>query len=281
MAKIGVYQVEAEGADTTPVHVIVDSGSSSLAAIATAAAPTYIEGSSNALSTNLAGALRVIDAGPAPSTPLYTTISDVSGLQTATVKAGATQAVSGDSPLVIIQHPLSLAQIAGVDEAAALTAIASGALGADAKAWTTKNVALVAALGMDFNGTGFDRRRNTLGLTGLSSTSRTVNAGTGNVTNYNHRGIVVFINVTVNASSLGSISPVIRGVDNFSGVAYDILVGPAAIIAPGLYVMRVYPGIAETATFAKSDILPRTFQLNTIANNANPMTYSVAYTLVL
>lgn len=91
------------------------------------------------------------------------------------------------------------------------------------------------------------------------------------------RGIKVTVNLT-NVAAGPSITVTISGVDA-AGVKYTLLAS-AALVAAATTVLTVYPGAPVTANVSANDVLPRNFEIDVTANNANSGTYSVAYDLL-
>lgn len=114
----------------------------------------------------------------------------------------------------------------------------------------------------------------------LGSASRTTTQTSQTFTNYMARGVTVILDTTVNAGGLGSITLTINGVDPVSGKTFLLLSG-AAVTTVTTNRYTVYPsGIAAVANVTAVDALPYQWNIVVTANNANPMTYSVAaYTL--
>lgn len=127
-----------------------------------------------------------------------------------------------------------------------------------------------------FNGSNWDRQRNNIDVTLLASASRTTTQTSADIVTYNLAGISVFLNMTIVGT--GSVTLTINGKDPASGVYYNILTGAAVVSNVGnLY--RVMPGIPAVANKDVNAYLPRVIQIVVTANNANPATYSVGYTL--
>lgn len=115
----------------------------------------------------------------------------------------------------------------------------------------------------------------------LPSASRTTVQPSGTIVNGPPnapaaRGIKVTVVVT--AIGTGSITVAILGVDA-NGNAYTILAS-AAIVGNGTTVLTVFPGAPVTANVSANDEMPNKFQVNVTANNANPVTYSLAYDML-
>ena len=111
----------------------------------------------------------------------------------------------------------------------------------------------------------------------LASAAQTTTQTSPDNTNEISRGLHLIVDVT--SAGTGSITPKIQGKDA-NGIYYDILVG-AAITTVSTNVLKVYPGITPVANGAASDIIPKTFRFIITANNANTVTYSVSFQLVL
>ena len=119
--------------------------------------------------------------------------------------------------------------------------------------------------------------RPNVDITGLASAARTATTNSGDLINYDGRGLFVVVDVT-NAGT-GSITLTIQGKDAVSGQYYTLLVG-AAITTVSTNVYRVYPGLTASANSVASDILPRTYRLLVTHNNANSITYSVGASVI-
>lgn len=130
-----------------------------------------------------------------------------------------------------------------------------------------------------YNGTGWDKARNNLdNITVLASASRTTTQTQGDQTNFNHRGIIVVLDMTVVGT--GSVTLEIDGKDPVSGKYYAILTG-AAVTTNSTNIYRIYPGLTASANATANDVLPRTWRVKVTANNSNAATYSVGAMLLL
>ena len=94
--------------------------------------------------------------------------------------------------------------------------------------------------------------------------------------NFGFRGIVVTTNIT-NAGS-GSLTVNIYQVDA-NGI--DRLILSATYTSTGLKVLRVMPTLTAVANVDAQDEIPNNFRVDLIHNNANSMTYSSAYSMVV
>jgi hypothetical protein len=91
------------------------------------------------------------------------------------------------------------------------------------------------------------------------------------------RGIKVILNSTVIGT--GSVTVSIQGKDPGSGTYYTILAG-AAVVTNSQNVYTVYPGAPVAANVSANDVLPPLFRIVATANNANPATYTVGFSLL-
>lgn len=92
------------------------------------------------------------------------------------------------------------------------------------------------------------------------------------------RGVKVYINMV--SAGTGSVTFTIAAKDPGSG-QYVPLLSSAAIVASGLTTLTVYPGIAAVANVSASDVLPRTWRVQAVANNANPTSYFVGASVIV
>ena len=110
-------------------------------------------------------------------------------------------------------------------------------------------------------------------VTLLASAARTADvASTDQKNTRGHRGVRVFIDVTVDPAS-ASVVFSIEG--KTPGSAYHSLLDSAAVTAVGLTVLELYPGIAAVANLAKSGFLPLTWRVNANHADTDSITYSV------
>lgn len=133
-----------------------------------------------------------------------------------------------------------------------------------------------------FNGSTWDRVRNNMQGTLLASAARTATTNTSNQTNYNAKGIMLFLNITV-ASGTGGVKPRIFPIDPVSGVSGNQLnADPAFITANGLYVFELYPGVSSGGGLqqVQSGVLPRNFLVSIVHGDSTSYTYSLGYALI-
>lgn len=126
----------------------------------------------------------------------------------------------------------------------------------------------------------WERWRNNIEGTALASASRAVTTSSVDITNYNHRGIIFFLNVTV-ASGTGGLQLSIQVKDPISGLYVGLNALPAAVTTTGVRAYSFYPGISAVGTQGTSGALSRTFRIQVIVGDATSYTYSVGYSLIL
>lgn len=157
-----------------------------------------------------------------------------------------------------------------------VSSVAAGSTG-DGQAASSLSLYTIGRLAL-YNGTTFDRQRANTDITALASAARTTTLNSGDLTNYNGRGLHVVLDVT-NAGT-GSITLTIQAKDALSGQYYTLLAG-AAVTTVSTNVYKVFPGATAVANAAANDILPRTYRILVTHNNANSITYSVGASIIL
>lgn len=139
---------------------------------------------------------------------------------------------------------------------------------------------------LSFNGISWDRVRNNTQGTLLASAARTATTQTTTQTNYNAKGVLITINVSV-ASGTGGLTPYLQLVDPVTGAYIAATTGIASpLTATGTYFFEFYPGIQTSglgSAFKQSIslALPRTWQLQIYHSDATSYSYSVGYSLIL
>jgi hypothetical protein len=136
-----------------------------------------------------------------------------------------------------------------------------------------------------WNGASYDREYSNIAGTALASAARTGTASSATLTNYNGRGVVVFLDVTA-ASGTGGLTISVRGVDPTSGNSTPIATSTTAVLATGTYPMVIYPGASGVsggtgpAQGMVSAPVPRSFIVRVTHGDASSYTYSAGYSLV-
>lgn len=135
--------------------------------------------------------------------------------------------------------------------------------------------------GMRFNGTSWDREYSNVEGTLLASAARTTNQVTAVQTNYNARGVIVVLNVTV-ASGTGGLTIIVPGTNLGFAWGALLLSATTSIHATGTSTYIVYPGSATTPNIAQisSVPLPRYWYVEVLVGDASSYTYSVDYALI-
>lgn len=137
----------------------------------------------------------------------------------------------------------------------------------------------LAVSGYSFNGSTYDRPRNNVEGTALASAARTASTQSPDIVNYNGRGVLVFVDVTA-VTATPSITVAIEGKDPVSGKYFSLLTG-AALTAVSTQLLVVYPGVTETANADVATPLPRTWRVNVTHADADSITYSIGYAIIL
>ena len=128
-----------------------------------------------------------------------------------------------------------------------------------------------------FNGTSWDRPRNNEEITLLASAARTAQVDSVDQVNYNHQGMILFVDVTVDAAA-GAITPNILVKDPVSGTAKTIWTAAAAIAATGQFAYLLLPGCADAGSYTeqKELAIPRTWLFRMTVADTDSLTYSVS-----
>lgn len=119
---------------------------------------------------------------------------------------------------------------------------------------------------------------NNFNAIALASAARTATNNSEDLTNSQHRGCHVIIDVT-SITDTPSVVPTIQGKDSVSGKYYTLLAG-IAITATGTTILRIYPGLTATANVIANDIVPSKFRILMTHGDIDSITYSVAVSLV-
>jgi hypothetical protein len=142
---------------------------------------------------------------------------------------------------------------------------------------------MVAVGAMVYNGSTWDRARGNLEGTLLASAARTATTSSAAQTNYNCRGVIVYLNVTV-ASGTGGLGVVIGATDPASGNGLKLNPDATAVTTTGYRGYIVYPGASATSpdvVQVTASVLPRNWFVTVFHSNASSYTYSVGYSLIV
>jgi len=137
------------------------------------------------------------------------------------------------------------------------------------------------------NESTFDRERNVVARTLLSSAARTATTSSADQTNYNHRGVAVFLNVTANPGGVETLTVSIE-CKNSLGVTYNAVTTFAAI-TPAVnaqYIFVLYPGTTGFTATTGMQVQPiplaaRTFRVTVTHSAGGSWTYTLSAQLLL
>lgn len=140
-----------------------------------------------------------------------------------------------------------------------------------------------------FNETTHDRQRGNTEGTLLASAARTatVSAANAPVANFNARGVIVWLNITI-TSGTGGLQANLFGRDPVTAQLAFLNATPAAITATGIYGYELYPGSTAAGSAGSnliqqrtSAVLPRTWGARVTHGDASSYTYSLGYSLIV
>ncbi len=150
--------------------------------------------------------------------------------------------------------------------------------------------------GMTYNnGTGTDLVLNNIQLVLVPSGARTVAPAIATQACLNHRGVLLFLNVTASpAVAAASLTFRLQAIEPVTGTATVALLTGAAIVASatlnsatGLYTYALYPGLPSPATavggvtMAQNGVLPRVWTATVTPSTTDSWTYSLAGAMLL
>lgn len=140
-----------------------------------------------------------------------------------------------------------------------------------------------------FNGTNYDRERGNIEGTLLASAARTASTFSPTQTNYNHRGVMMWLNVTV--AGTGNLYVRLWGQDPITGLNANMTVAPPTnvVTGTGLYAAGFYPGwstgpsgaTAAQTTITASVAVPRKWSASVQHSDGSSWTYSLGYSMIL
>lgn len=145
------------------------------------------------------------------------------------------------------------------------------------------------------NGVGTDLALNNIQSVLVPAGTRTVAPPIATQSNLNHRGVLLFLNVTASpANAAASLTPRLQAIEPVTGTVVVALLTGAAIVASatpnsavGLYTFAYYPGLPSPAaalggiTLAQNGILPRVWTATVTPATADAWAYSLSYALSL
>lgn len=143
---------------------------------------------------------------------------------------------------------------------------------------------LVAAAGARFNGSSWDRDCNNVAGTLLASAARTANTSSPVQTNFNARGVAIWLNVTA-ASGTGGVALSPEVIDPVSGTVKGLLPAQGVQTTTGCSWVIIYPGLTSQYGGLTCNVyslaLPRDWQLTVQHSDASSYTYSVGYSYIV
>lgn len=167
--------------------------------------------------------------------------------------------------------------------------ITNGQLGSDAISQNNRGLD-IRDFQYQFNETTWDRVRGTTAGTLLASGVRSTGATTPAQVNYNHRGLILYLNVTVNPGGAQTLTVTLRARTALVGAFGNIMVSGAQAFggAAGTYVGIIYPGPGAptawtgiTVTNNAETNLPRNWDVNILPSGGGNWTYSLEFDLLL
>lgn len=139
------------------------------------------------------------------------------------------------------------------------TPVATDTTNADGK---NNNLALVTENhNYLYNNSNYDRARNNHEVTVLASAARSADTNSADQPNYNARGVVVSIDITVLGSTNLTITVTYK--DSLSG-KYVTILASAALIATGTYTLVVYPSATPASNLVANFPLPRFWRVQSV-----------------
>ncbi|TAK33754.1 MAG: hypothetical protein EPO21_11780 [Chloroflexota bacterium] len=143
----------------------------------------------------------------------------------------------------------------------------------------------VLATQWGFNGSTHDRWRNNHEVTALANAARNTDVYSGDLVNYNARGIIILLDVTAVGAPAGQIDQLKVQFKAPSGVYQAFHAwGTLGINAPGVKAFQIYPGAASTSSWTGTlqALVPRTFRIGVLnANQLDSITYSVTVAFIV
>lgn len=109
----------------------------------------------------------------------------------------------------------------------------------------------------------------------LASTARTATVSSADQTNYNGKGVRLYVNVTASAAT-PSVVFTVETKDPVSAT-YTALLTSAAVTGAGHTILTVYPGVTAAANTAVSNHIGKTWRVTATHADADSITYSVGY----
>lgn len=118
--------------------------------------------------------------------------------------------------------------------------------------------------------------KSLLAISSVGNRTTTVTSST--FTNIYHTGAHISADVTV-VPGTDTVTFSLEAKDAVSGKYYTV-VSSAALVATGLVVLKVYPGITAVADISVSDFLPLYYRIRVVHSGNGGFTYSVGLSLI-
>lgn len=168
----------------------------------------------------------------------------------------------------------------GADGGTAIAAVLTG--DGDGKL-SSRNKLNTESVNNLYNGATIDRQRGNTELTLLASAARTATVQSSDQVNYNHRGVIITIDVT-SVSDTPTITMTVEIKDSI-GNTYNIILTAVGITATGRFVFVIYPSTLTAAAGGITQVvqnpLPRTWRINMVHTDSDSITYSVDAAMIL
>lgn len=134
-----------------------------------------------------------------------------------------------------------------------------------------------------YNESNWDRNRGNTEATALASAARTASTNSSDLTNYNAKGAIITLDVTVDPGGAETLQLLVQHKDSVAS-SYEILLDDGANATPGRRTVIIYPGVGAAGndvTTAVGYPLPRTWRVRVVHSAAGSWTYSVAVSYIL
>ena len=133
-----------------------------------------------------------------------------------------------------------------------------------------------------YNGATYDRVRNNIEGELLASAARTAETNSVTQTNYNHKGVIIYVDWTVEAAT-STLTPKVEIQDPSSGDWIELFSAAAALTAIGKATYMIYLGAISAGdgiTEIQDLALPRTWRFTMAVGDADSATYSVGFSML-
>lgn len=116
--------------------------------------------------------------------------------------------------------------------------------------------------------------------TALASAVRAASTSSSDLTNYNARGVMLFVNITANPGGGETLTPKIEAKDPISGTYARLGAAFTAINAGGgnaMYTYVFFPAVTAGQDGNNNAVLPKTWRVTVTHSASGNWTYSVGY----